>query len=307
MPKSKKILAVLVVGFMLSMSVVVFTGCDGDEDTKSLTFGSSNFSEPWILVEIAKVLLEDEGFEIEHIRNFQGASVEHEAMVAGDTDLYMSWTGTQFTGILGKEVTDEWMDRDKVYDYVKEQFAQEYDQTWSPPLGFNNTYAIAVREDFAEEHNLETVSDLRDMADDLSIGMDTTFMDRAGDGYSDFLEHYDIEEFGWADSMEYGILYRAVAEGDIDVGVAYSTDGRIVAMDLTILEDDREFFPPYDGALVMCNDMLEEYPEIEDTLSVMWGAFDEETMGALNAEVDVEEREYDEVAREFVEEMGWID
>lgn len=307
-------LTAIVLAIMLTAAVTV--GCGGadepvdgedpDGPRGSLVIGSSTFSEPWILGEIAKVLLEDAGFEVEHMIGFQGATLQHSAMVGGELDIYPSWTGTQFTGVLEMEVTEEWRDPEKVYDFVYDEFQDRFDQTWSPPLGFNNTYALAVRRDFAEEHDLETTSDLRDLAPELIIATDPTFQERIGDGYDDMLEHYDLE-FDEVVGMDYGLMYRAVAEGDVDVAVAYTTDGRIVAMDLVILEDDRLFFPPYDGAMVMRNEILEQYPDIEEILSVMWGAFDEETMGALNAEVDVNEREYTDVAREFAEEMGWID
>ncbi|MFO8059830.1 MAG: glycine betaine ABC transporter substrate-binding protein [Bacillota bacterium] len=294
----------LVGALVLSLLAIGLAGCGGGG--RQLTIGSTNYAEPWILGEIAAVLLEDAGFEVEHIRNFQGSTLLHSAMIAGELDLYPSWTGTQFTGVLKMEVTDEWRDRDKVYDYVYEQFNEQYDQTWSPPFGFNNTYILAVREEFAEEHNLHTTSDLKDLAPELVIAVDQTFQERTGDGYNDLLEHYDFE-FEEAVAMDYGLMYRAVAQGDVDVAVAYSTDGRTITMDLQTLEDDLKFFPPYDGAMVMRNEILEQYPEIEEILSPMWGAFDEDTMGALNAEVDVHEKEYDDVAREFVEDMGWID
>ena len=299
-----RILYLVVGALVISLMAVGLAGCGGDDRT--ITVGSSTFSEPWILAEVAAILLEDAGFEVEHIRGFQGAALQHSAMIGGELDIYVSWTGTQFTGILEMEVTEEWRDRDRVYDYVYEQFNDRYDQTWSPTLGFNNTYILAVRRSFAEEHNLETSSDLRELAPDLVIGMDPTFPERIGDGYSDMLEHYDFE-FAEGASMEYGLMYRAVAEGDVDVAVAYSTDGRIITMDLKILEDDLGFFPPYDGALVIDNETLEEHPEIMDILAPMWGAFDEDVMGELNARVDVHEEEYDDVARDFVEEMGWID
>ncbi len=298
-----RILYLIVGALVISLMAVGLAGCGGD---RQITVGSSTFSEPWILAEVAAILLEDAGFQVEHLRGFQGATLQHSAMIGGELDMYVNWTGTQFTGVLEMEVTEEWRDRDRVYDYVYEQFNERYDQTWSPPLGFNNTYILAVRRSFAEEHNLQTSSDLRELAPDLVIGMDPTFPERIGDGYSDMLEYYDFE-FAEAASMEYGLMYRAVAEGDVDVAVAYSTDGRIITMDLKILEDDLEFFPPYDGALVFDNETLEEHPEIMDILAPMWGAFDEDVMGELNARVDVYEEEYDDVARDFVEEMGWID
>ncbi len=281
----------------------------GDPDeipTLDLTVGSSTFSEPWILSEMVKIFLEDElGHNVTHTINVQ-PDTTHAAMVAGDMDFYTSWTGTQFTGILEMEVTEEWRDREKVFDYVYEEFQERYNQTWFPPLGFNNTYAIAVQREFAEEHNLQKASELVDLAPDMTIATDTTFQERIGDGFDDMAAHYGFE-FQDVVGMSYGILYRAVGEGDVDAAVAYSTDGRVIAMDLVILEDDLNFFPPYDGAIVARNEVLEQDPRIEETLSVMWGAIDEETMASLNAAVDVDEREFEDVAREFMVEQGWIE
>jgi len=314
---NKKLFALTIALVMLSLAALSFVGCGGEAEAPangdeefpagSITIGSGAFSEPWILAEIAKILLEENGnLEVDHINNFQGSNVLHQSMMSGDLDLYISWTGTQFAGILEMEITEEWRDREKVYNYVKDEFDERYDIHWFPPLGFDNTYAVCVRQDFAEEHGLETVSDLREMAPDLKCATDVTFMDREGDGYYDMLEHYDME-FEEGVPMDYGLLYRAVAAGDVDAAIAYSTDGRVGALDLVILEDDRNFFPPYDGAIIARNPTLADYPQIEEVLSVMWDSFDEATMAALNAEVDVDERDYQVVARDFVEEMGWID
>ncbi len=293
--------------------LLVAAGCGGDDadagsdefPTLDLTVGSSTFSEPWILSEMVKIFLEELGHNVTHTINVQ-PDTTHAAMVAGDMDFYMSWTGTQFAGILEMEVTEEWRDREKVFDYVHDEFQERYNQTWFPSLGFNNTYALAVRQDFADEHDLQKATDLVPLAPELEIATDSTFQERIGDGFDDMAEHYGFE-FKAVHGMSYGILYRAVAEGEVDVSVAYSTDGRIPAMNLVVLEDDKAFFPPYDGCIVARNEVLEKDPRIEETLSVMWGAIDEATMARLNTAVDVEEREFEDVAREFMIEQGWID
>ncbi len=302
-----RFMALAIITVMVSVAALTIVGCGETDSGGSITIGSGDFSEPWILAEISKILIEEHtDISVTHTRNITGSTLLHEGMQSGDFDLYPSWTGTQFAGVLEMEITEEWRDREKIYDYVKEQFDQEYDVHWFPPLGFDNTYALVVREDYAEEHGLETVSDIVPMADEVEVAMDATFYDRPGDGWVDFQAHYDME-FARGHSMDYGLLYRAAAEGDVEAAIAYSTDGRIASLGLTILEDDLGFFPPYDGAMVARNETLAEHPEIEEALSVMWGAFPEEVMAGLNAEVDVEDRDFEDVAREFVEEMGWID
>ncbi len=286
----------------------VVAGCGGDSDVTQLTVGSTDFSEPWILGEMVRILLNEHvpGVEVDHITGLQGSTLTHAGMVGGDLDLYISWTGTQFTGILEMEVTDEWKNPEKVFDYVKSEFESRYGHTWLPPFGFNNTYALAVRSDFAAQHGLETASDLVALAPELVIGVDPTFLERIGDGFDDMSAVYGFN-FKNAVDMNYGLMYTAVAAGEVDVIVAYSTDGRVAALDLTILDDNLEFFPPYDGAIVANMDILEEHPEIVQVLEPLFGSIDETVMGALNARVDVDEADYQDVAREYLVQQGLID
>lgn len=292
---------------ILSLGILTMGGCSS-EDKDTIVVGSHVFSEAWILGEIAKLLIEEnvDGVEVDHISGLQGSQVLHGAITSGEIDLYLSWTGTDFTGRLDMDVTDEWRDPQKVYDFVKEQFEERYQLTLMPPLGFENTYAISVTSEFANKHGLERVSQLKEYAPDLTIGVDQWFMEMDGDGYDDFVEHYGLD-FGNAVEMDYGILYRAVDTGDVDVVTAYSTDGRIVALNLVILEDDLNFFPPYDGVYVISQDLLDRYPEVWEALSPLFGTIDERTMAELNAEVDVHEKEFEDVAREFLVELGLID
>ncbi len=271
------------------------------------TIASGNFAEPQILAEAVRLLIEqDTDLVINHVRNFQGSHLLHTAMMSNDVQMYVSWTGTQFTGPLGMEVTDEWKDRERVLEFVQQEFDSRYDAFWFDPFGFNNTYAIAVRRDFAEEHNLSTMSDLRPLAADMIIAMDITFREREGDGYHDMLAVYDIDRFQRVAAMDYGLMYRSVAQGDVDAAVAYSTDGRIPAMDLVILEDDLAFFPPYDASLVATNAFINAHPEIHDIIAPLIGAIDEATISYYNQLVDVDGMDYDTVAVKMLEDFGLL-
>lgn len=296
----KKLLTLLLAVMLLGSTV-------GAVQAQDATIASGNFAEPQILAEAVKILIEqDTDLEIRHVRNFQGSHLLHTALVSNDVQMYVSWTGTQFTGPLGMEVTDEWKDRARVLEFVQTEFNDRYDAFWFDPFGFNNTYAIAVRQDFAEEHGLENVSDLVGLAGDMVIGMDITFREREGDGYYDMLDLYGIDRFQRVAAMDYGLLYRSVAAGDVDAAVAYSTDGRIPAMDLVVLEDDLQFFPPYDASLVATNAFLNAHPEIHDLVAPLIGAIDEATISYYNQLVDVEAMDYDTVARQMLEDFGLL-
>ncbi|HHY16165.1 MAG TPA: osmoprotectant ABC transporter substrate-binding protein [Firmicutes bacterium] len=271
--------------------------------TERLTILSTNFSEVHILGEAVKILLQENlGVEVEHIKDFSAQLLLHNAMLAGDADAAIYHTGTQFTGVLGMEVTDEWKDREKVFAYVNEQYNERFETTWLKPFGFNSTYAITVRKELAEEHNLKTMSDLQGLSETMTLGMDAVFRDRPGDGYEAMNEMYGLK-WGRPLSMDYGLIYRATATGDVDAAVAYATDGRIPAMDLVALEDDLGFFPPYDCSLVVKNEILEKYPEIEEILMPLFGNLDDETMAYYNQLVDVEQMDFREVARILVNDF----
>ncbi len=294
---------------LLLVSVMLFAGCAQDADAvgDTVTIGSYKYSETLILGEMAKILIEEHtDLKAENIGTFEGSHILHTATVSGDLDMYANWTGTQFTGVLEMEVTEDWRDNERVYEYCREQFEKQFNQTWLPPLGFNNTYALKMRRDDAEELGIETISDLRGVDSEIVVGTDANFQEREGDGYNAFTDHYDLE-FADAIAMEIGLMYRAVDAGDVDCIVAYATDGRTAALDLKVLEDDMGFFPPYDGGFVVRQQLLDAYPEVEEALSVLWGHFDDERMAGLNARVDVHEEEYQDVAREYLEKMGWID
>src|SRR5690606_37960424 len=170
--------------------------------------------------------------------------------------------------------------------------------------GMNNTYSIAVRRETADELGLVTMSDLAEHAGDMTLGTDNEFPVRQ-DGLPGYQETYGYE-FGDVRQGDIGLMYSALAEGDVDVITSYATDGRIPALDLVLLEDDNNFFPPYYGAPVVRQDLLEEAPEVEDILNQLAGKIDNDTMARFNARVDDDGVEPAEAARELLEEQGLI-
>lgn len=295
----KNKLVILLLGMMM-VGIIAST-----TTAQTVTIATGNFAEPQILAEAVKILIEEEtDLEVNHLRNFTAVSLMNSALVSGDIEMYIAWTGTVFATVLGNEVTDEWKDPKKVEAFVQEQFDEQYDAHWFDSFGFNNTYVVAVREDWAAEHGVTTISELRDkgLAEEMVLGMDVVFREQVGDGYEAFTSAYDIE-FQRARSMDYGLLYRAAGSGDIDAAVAYSTDGRIVSNNLVGLEDDLNFFPPYDGALVASNSFLEAYPEVKDIVAPLIGQIDTATMAYYNQLVDVDFQEVADVAEMLLDDI----
>ncbi len=269
----------------------------------TVTVGSKDFTEQFIIAEIMAQLIEDRtDLTVRRRTNLGGTMICHSALLRGDIDLYAEYTGTALTSILGRDVI---ADPDVVYETVKEVYRQEYDAVWLEPFGFNNTYAMTVREEFAAEHDLQRISDLEPLADELDAGFTAEFAVRE-DGYPKMAETYGFT-FRSTRDMDSSLMYRAIAREQVDIISAFATDGRIAAYDLRVLEDDRGFFPPYYAAPVARGAVLEQYPEVTETLNTLAGLIDNETMRRLNQEVDEEGRDPVAIARDFLLTQGLID
>lgn len=307
-------LVFIIVGMFAVMLVLGLGGCARTEETgsaekigpaKKITMVSQNYNEPIILCEVVRQLLEAKtNLTIEHKTHLSGSTICHRAFESGDAQIYVSYTGTQFTGVLDQEVTPEWKDRQKVFAFVRDEFDRRFGAHVFEPFGFENTYALAVRRDVAEEHNLRKVSDLTSVDDNWVLATDNTFLERKGDGYEDLARTYGLQ-FKKVISMDYGLMYRAVKEGEVNAAVAYSTDGRIKSMDLVTLEDDKRFFPPYDAVLIVKKELVGEY-NLEELIQPLIGTIDADTIRRLNYRADEEKADPAIVARDFLVERGLL-
>ncbi|HHV72736.1 MAG TPA: osmoprotectant ABC transporter substrate-binding protein [Clostridia bacterium] len=283
---------------------LVLAGCGGGSKGDKIVIGTQTYTEPTIIGNMLKILIEENtDLNVEMKTNLGASSVTQAAIEAGEIDIYGGYTGTALTGPLG--VTEKMTDPQEVYDYVKSEFEKRWNITWLEPYGFQNTYALAMRRDLAEELGVKKVSDLKGKAENLTLGTDTTFLERQGDGYAAFSRHYGFD-FKEKYPMEISLVYKAAKERDVDVVVAYSTDARIALYDLVILEDDKQFFPPYHMATVIRQEVLDNHPGLKEVLNKLGGQISEEEMQQLNLEVDEKGRDHEEVAREFLAKKGLI-
>ena len=277
-------------------------GSSGD-----LTLYDGDYSETQLMHHMVKMLVEDRTDLTVTIRD-QMSQVNNFKALIGDghtCDLMISYDGTLLTTFLGLDTTDvpEGM---SLYDYVNQTAGEEHDIRLLEKLGFDNTYAIAVPQDIADRYGLETVSDLVAVADQLTFGAEQGFFTREGSmKYYPFVEFYGLN-FKDAISVDLGLKYTAVENGNFDVTVVYATDGLNRKANLKILEDDRGFFPEYNGAFLVREDILKQYPELEGILNQLAGCIPTEQMAELTYQVDVVGRSVDEVAREFLVSLGLL-
>lgn len=283
------------------------------EDRPTIAVGSLSFTESIILGEMLSLLLEDAGYNVERKLDLGVSADAHEALVSGEIDMYVEYTGGGLVAILGLPVpaagdgSGEGTPAsiaERTYDTVAEAYLAEFGLVWLDEIGFNNTYAMAVTAETADEYGLVTVSDLAERAGEMTIGTDQEFPDRQ-DGLPGLEAAYGIE-FGDVRPGEPGLMYESIASGDVDVIAAYTTDGRLPGLDLVILEDDLDFFPPYFAAPVVDGELLENNPALVETLNQLAGRIDDETMAGLNYQVDVEGETPIDVARAFLTDEGLI-
>lgn len=262
----------------------------------SVVIGSKNFTEQLILGEIMAQLIEDRtDLTVERRFCLGGTMICHGALVNGEIDLYPEYTGTGLTAVLHEQSTGG---ADDVLDFVAREYRKRFDAEWLPPFGINNTYVLAVRAKDAKRNGWETISDLQSEADNLSAGFTSEFSERS-DGYPGLRDAYGFR-FGDVRDIDAGLMYEAIAAGEVDLIAAFATDGRISAYNLKLLEDDRRFFPPYHAAPVVRGDILRDHPELLGVLKSLAGILDDAAMRGLNYQVDHEKRTPREVAREFL-------
>jgi osmoprotectant transport system permease protein len=256
-----------------------------------ITVGSKNFTEGYVLAEVMAQLLEARGFEVERRFGFGGTLVAFEALRAGEIDVYAEYTGTISQAILNSSVA---LDDDELSAALV-TFGLET----LPALGFDNTYALAVTAEIAEQYNLRTVSDLQNLPQ-LRFGLSHEFRDRT-DGWPGLKNAYGLPQN--SSGIEHGLAYQALLEEEIDVTDAYSTDGDLLRYGLVVLEDDRGYFPSYRALPLARQDMNSA---AKTSLGELADRLTDSSMRALNAEVVVAERSFAAVAATFLADQGLV-
>ena len=271
---------------------------------ETLVVGGKNFTEQQLMAAMTSELLEAKGYDVD-TRAGMGSAVLREAQESGQIDLYWEYTGTS---LITYNKVEERMSAEDTYAKVKELDAEK-GLTWLEPSAANNTYAIAMNADEAEERGIASISDFAEAVnggEELTFASNAEFYARA-DGWKPLQEAYGFE-LGRRDvkRMDSGLTYQALKEGQVDSALVFATDGRIPAFDFTVLEDDKGYFPAYALTPVVRTETLEANPELEGILNELSSKLDDDTMAALNARVDVDKETIEDVASSFLSEQGLI-
>ena len=269
------------------------------DEKKMIRVGSKDFTENEIVAELYALALENAGYNVERIMDIS-SSVIHTSIVNDEIDLYPEYTGTGLISILKMDpLTDE----QEVFDTVKNAYAGQYDLVWLDYAPANDGQGLFISKKASDEYGITTISELQEHAEKLRFASQGEFDERE-DGLPGLEKVYG--PFDWASSRVYdnGLKYQVVESDEADVSPAYTTEGRLSETDkFVLLEDDRHVWPPYNLAPVVRSEVLEANPEIEEILKTVNEALDTSTITALNAKVDVDKEEYEDVAEEYWESI----
>lgn len=288
---------------VIVVALVVFTfaaGCGG-ADANTVVVGSKNFPEQALLGEILAQEIEAHT-HLHVVRKFYlaGTFICQQALLAGRIDTYVEYTGTALTAVLKDPIEH---DPSAVFSKVQREYQQRFKLAVLPSLGFNNTFAIVIRGQDARRFRLTTISEAAKYAPEWRAGFGYEFMGRP-DGYAGFVRTYRLKFAGPPKILDLGLLYRALLDREVDLVAGNSTDGLLSARDLTVLQDDKHYFPPYEAVPIVRDATLARHPEMRAAIAALAGKISGAEMQKMNYEVVGEHRDISQVARQFLLASG---
>ncbi len=325
--RSTNVSALRLLGLIVALSVVAAAGCTGGAGGSGnlgggegeqkvalsgleITVGSKEFTEQLVLGQIAIQALEARGATVEDQTGLASTDAARQALTSGEIDAYWEYTGTGWLVHLGHE--EPIPNSQRQYEAVAEEDLSENRIQWLKPAPANNAYAIAVRSEAASVLGVTSLSSLAVLTElrpeNATLCAESEFLNRELDGLPGMEVAYDFEfPEGNVLEMDEGPIYQAVDEGEeCNFGEVFETDGRIGAFDLTLLKDDKNFFPIYNPSLNVREEVMDEYPGIADVFAPISRKLDNETLRDLNAAVDVDGERPEDVARQFLKENGLL-
>lgn len=272
---------------------------EAQQSSTTIRVGSKDFTENLVIAEIYALALEDNGYTVERVSNIS-SSLIHNSIVNDEIDLYPEYTGTGLLSVLGEDMET---DPEKVYKIVKKEYEEQFNLTWLDYASANDSQGLVIRTEVANSLNIKTISDLQAHASELRFASQGEFDERE-DGLPGLEKTYGT--FNWQSSKVYdnSLKYSVLENDEADVTPAYTTEGQLVSTDkFTLLEDDKQFWPPYNLAPVVRDNILDDNPDIKTILNNISAKLDTETVTELNAKVDVDGQEYTDVAKEYYDSI----
>jgi osmoprotectant transport system substrate-binding protein len=285
-----------ILNFLYVLSLLYFlTACR--QPSQHLTIGSKFFTEQVILAELLAQHIEARtGIPVVRKTNLGGTLLVHKALLSGDLDLYVEYTGTALTAVLNDSPGAD--NAATIYNRVKQKYADQFHLELTEPLGFENTFAMVIRREDADRLHLRTTSDITSIAAKWRAAVGYEFLERP-DGFSGWSARYNLRFAAAPNVMDLGLLYRALLAHQVDIVAGNSTDGALDSLPLLALEDDRHYFPPYDAVPIVRQPAIAKFPQLRSVLAELAGKISASDMRHLNAQVDSAQRDVAAVVREF--------
>ncbi len=291
------LIATMVAGGVLPVALAA------QPQNRPVVVASKPFGESYLLAEMFSQLLESRGFSVDRKPGLGATEIAFGALRTDAIDVYPEYTGTGLVAILRDTLPDSVaVDPRAVFGHVTRRFADLYHVRWLPPLGFQNTYAIAVTRSTATRYHLRTLSDLARESPHLTAGFTADFIGR-NDGLVGLARIYGLRPRA-VRPLAPAVKYQALASGAVDVIDGYSTDGLLARYDLVVLIDDRHFFPPYEAAALVSSRLESQTPGAVAALTLLSGRLDEQTMRQLNRRVEVNGEDVRRVAGDELAALG---
>lgn len=288
----KRFLALGLLALCLMVSIVA---CQGGSDR--VVIGSKNFTEQIILGEILAQQIERKtNIKVDRKFNLGGTFVCLTGIQKGELDIYPEYTGTAYGAILKLSAES---DPKKVLETVQGRFERDFQLLWTKPFGFNNSFAMVIRGDDARKLNLQTLSQAANYTPKWRAGFGPEFLNRE-DGFPGLAKAYNLKLASQPKVMDLGLLYRSLQAKEVDIVAGSTTDGVLSTLDLTILKDDKNYFPPYEAAAVVRRETFQKHPELREVLDQLGGLISDKTMQELNYRVDGKKEDVKQVVQEFL-------
>ncbi len=288
----------------LILVLLALSGCTTKNENK-IIISNGDYGEMYIFSQIAKILIEENTEYEAQVTDYMSTSLGQAEIKAGRMHVRLSYDGTMLATFLNRDIS-EVPDGTSLFEYANQLATKEYGVKLLNKIGFENTYAVAVRRETAEAFNLKSISDLSKVADQLVFGTEDTFFNEDGTvRYIPFTKFYDLN-FEKATPISNDLKYVGMESKQFDVTLVYGTDGLILKADLVILEDDKGFFPEYNATYIVRNELEETHPGVEDALNKITGLFNQENTIALNYRVDVLDEDPYLVAYDFLKEHNLV-
>lgn len=263
----------------------------------SIVVGSKNFTEQYILGHMISDLIKAHSkLNVIEKLDLGNTTILQNAMLKGSIDLYPEYTGTAYMNVLHQ---NKILNAATTYNFVKDHYQKQFHFNWLKPLGFNNSQTLAVNKAFAAQHNLHNLSELARISNRLILAVPPEFIKRT-DGLPGLMKTYHMQ-FKRIKQMEPDLMYRAIANHDADVIEVFTTDGRIAAYNLTALKDNKQFYPPYDAAIVIREQTLKRYPQLKKILNLLAQQISQSEMQHMNYLVNVKQQDPAQVAKSFLQ------